>query len=418
MLRPRRRRYTADYSESESEFKPPRGLRLSHEGKVNGEKISRSSPMAWNIVVPTHRRERATEGLLLGTGVAEALSLPRHGIHPRVGLKLFGRNPLQYQFVPGIGTTNHRTHALLMTFQAMLQSKATPSLFASNLRRRIAWYQRSFPLRHIYTHGKRLVARMRNLPVEDSVTVGLADDPLVRSAVMSVMLQGCADSGTTWFQLGIGVSHSDTRVLNASLLVAYSAQLAQMVDHQNIVPTEIVARLVAVTEDSEFRAVLMEMNDALVQNQSIATFAKQQGWANGLPNDVFAAAIIGIYAWLRHPKRFRNCVERTILLGGACSNAAAIAGALSGISLGKRGIPTEWLRRLSTYPHNSKWREGLIERVKDWPHGVDDIQSTAAMPSSIFGQLVRNVVFSGFRILHGLIRLPMRLSQFSVEKRR
>ncbi len=418
MLRPRRRRHTADYSASDSDLRPPRGLRLSHKGKVEGEKLSRSSPVPWNIVVPTHRRERATEGLLFGSAVAEALSLSRHGLHPRVGLKLFGRNPLQYEFVPGVGTTNHRTHALMMTFQAMLQSKADPTLFAVNLRKRIAWYQRAFPLRHIHTHVRRLIAKMRIQPLDDSRTVGLADDPLVRSLVMSIMLQGCADSGTTWFQLGVGVSHLDSRVLNASLLVAYSAQLAQMVDQQNVVPTEILARLVAVTEDSELRSILMEMDDALTQNHSIATFAKQLGWANGLPNDIFAAVIVGVYAWLRHPKRFRNCVERTILLGGACSSAATIAGALSGISLGKRAIPNEWLRCLSTYPHSSKWREGLIERVKDWPHGVDDIQSTAAMPSSIFGQLVRNGVFSGFRILHGLIRMPMRLSQFSVEKRR
>lgn len=418
MLRPRRRRYTADYSESESGQTPPRGLRLSHRARVDGEKLSRSSPLPWNIVVPTHRRERATEGLVLGCAVAEALALPRHGIHPRVGLKLFGRNPLQYQFVPGVGATNHRTHALLMTFQSMLQSKADPSLFASNLRKRIAWYQRAFPLRHIHTHSKRFIDRWCKLQPDDSLTVGLADDPLVRSLVMSVMLQGCAESGTTWFQLGVGVSHSDARVLHASLLVAYSAQLAQMVDQQNLVPIEIIDQLAGSAEDAEIRSLLMEMKDALTQNQSVAAFAKQQGWSNGLPNDIFVAAIVGVYAWLRHPKRFRNSVERTILLGGACGSAATIAGALSGISLGKRGIPNEWLRRLSTYPHNSKWREGLIERVKDWPHGVHDIQSTAAMPSSIFRQLMRNGVFAGFRILHGLIRMPMRLSQFSVKKRR
>jgi len=259
---------------------------------------------------------------------------------------------------------------------------------------------------------------MRSLPLVDSLTVGMADVPLVRSMVISIMLQGCADSGTTWFQLGVGVSHSDTRVLNASVLVAYSAQLAQMVDQQNIVPVEIIDRLISATEDPELRSLLMEMNDALIQNQSLAKFAKRQGWGNGLPNDIFASAIVGVYAWLRHPKRFRYCVERTILLGGACSNAATIAGALSGISLGKRGIPNEWLRRLTTYPHGSKWREGLIERVKDWPHGVEDIQSTTAMPSLIIGQIVRNFFFSGFRILHGLIRMPMRISQFSVEKRR
>ena len=246
----------------------------------------------------------------------------------------------------------------------------------------------------------------------------MADDPLVRSLVMSVMLQGCADSGTTWFQTGVGVSHSDARVLNASLLVAYSAQLAQMVDQHDAVPTEVLDRLIAVTEDPDLRPVLVEMIDALKHNRSIASFAKQQGWSNGLPNDVSAAAIMGLYAWLRHPKRFRNCVERTILLGGACSSAATIAGALSSISLGKRGIPGEWLRSLSTYPHNTVWIEGLIERVKDWPHGVEDIQSTAAMPSFYFGQLFRNVLFSAFGILHSMIRFPMQLSQFSVEKRR
>ena len=161
MLRPRRRRYTADNTVSDSDQKPPRGLRLSHKGKVESEKLSRSSPVPWNIVVPTHRRERATEGLLLGCAVAEALSLSRNGVHPRVGLKLFGRNPLQFQFVPSVGVTSHHTHALLMTFQAMLQSKATPSLFAVNLRKRIAWYQRAFVLRHIIMHGKRLIAKLR-----------------------------------------------------------------------------------------------------------------------------------------------------------------------------------------------------------------------------------------------------------------
>jgi ADP-ribosylglycohydrolase len=418
MLRPRRRRYTADYSASDSEQKPPRRLRLSHKGRVESEKLSRSSPMPWNIVVPTHRRERATEGLLLGCAVAEALSLARNGVHPRVGLKLFGRGPLLFQFIPGVGTPSHRTHAVLMTVQAMLQSKAVPNLFAANLRKRIAWYQRAFLFRHISTHGRRLMARMRKQTVDDSMKVGMADDPLVRSMVMSIMLQGCADSGNTWFQLGIGVSHTDARVVDASLLVAHAAQLAQMLDQQDLVPLEVIAKLVAVAEDSELRSVLMEMSDALSQNQSVATFVKQLGWGNGLPNDIFVSAIVGVYAWLRHPKRFRNCVERTILLGGACSGAASIAGALSAISLGKRGIPNEWLKRVSTYPHNSVWREALIERVKDWPHGVEDIQSTAAMPSSIFGQLARNALFSGFRILHGMIRFPMRLSQFSVEKQR
>lgn len=414
MLRPRRGRYTSEQSETESDVNSQRGLRLAHQGTVNGQKPPRSSPLPWNVVVPTHRRERATEGLLIGCAVAEALSLARNGLHPRVGLKLFGRNPLQFQFQPGTGVTSHRTHALLMTFQAMLQSKTDPRIFSANLKNRIAWYQRAFPFRHTYIHLTRLINRVRKRTVDNAMTVGLGDDPLVRSLVMSVMLQGCVDSATSWFQLGVRISHADSRVLHASLLVGYAAQLAQMTEDNDIDTSQIIRRLITVTDEPELRSMLLELSDSLTQNRSMTSFARQHGWKDGIPSDIFASSITGIYAWLRYPKRFRSCVERTILLGGACSGAAVIAGSLSGISLGKNGIPREWLRNVSIFPHTREWREKLIERVKDWPHGVDDIQQTLSLPSSIPGQLARNVSFSAFRIVHGMIRFPMRLTQFSV----
>ena len=419
MLRRRsQRRHTIVNSDKESDLNARSGLRLTHKQIVDGQKPARSSPLPYNIIVPTQRRERATEGLIMGCAIAEALSLARTGIHPRVGLKLFGRNPLQFHFQPGIGVTSHRTHALLMTFQAMLQSKADPNIFAKNLKNRITWYQRAFPFRHAYIHISRLLDRINHTQLNDSMTFGLADDPFVRSLVMSIMLQGCADSATPWYQVGVGISHADTRVLHASMLVGYTAQLAQMTDHQTLKSSEILGRLIAVTDEPELKSMLLEVSDALVQNKTLATFARQQGWENGIPSDIFATCIIGIYAWLRHPKRFRNCVERTILLGGACSSAAVVAGSLSGISLGKKGIPPEWLHRFSLYPHSSHWREQLIERVKDWPHGVDDIHNTLAMPSSYLGQIARNVSFSAFRMMHGLIRFPMRIAQFSILKQR
>ena len=416
MLRPRRPKTPTKYSNSEKDVDSQPGLRLAHRAIVNGPKPSRSSPIPWNIVVPTHRREHAMEGLLMGCAVAEALSLARNGIHPRTGLKLFGRNPLYFQFQPGVGVTSHRTHALLMTVQAMLKSKTDPKIFAPILKRKIAWYQRAFPFRHTILHLKRMLEQLRSLERDESLTVGLADDPLARSLVLSIMLQGVADSASMWFQLSSAISHPDSRALHASTLVGFAAQLAQMTDQQSVEPREIVGRLISVTDQPELKAMLVDVDTSLSQNKSLASFARQQGWSEGLPSDVFASAIIGIYAWLRHPKRFRNCVERTILLGGHCSGGAVIAGSLSGISLGKKGIPTDWLRKTTFYPHSNRWREELIERVKDWPHGVDDIHKTLELPSSIFGQLARNMSFSTFRLIHGLIRIPMKMTQFSVKK--
>ncbi len=418
MLRPRRQKHKKNHSEQQSEANPSAGLRLAHKQNVDGQRPTRSSPRPWNLAVPTHRRERATEGLLMGCAVAESLSLARNGIHPRVGLKLFGRNPLQFQFQPGLGVTSHRTHALLMSFQAMLQSKTDPNIFSAIVKRRIAWYQRAFPLRHAHVHLRRLFNLVSSSRLDDSMTVGLGDDPLVRSLVMSIMLQGCVDSATSWFQMSVAVSHTDSRVLHASTLIGFAAQLAQLTEQADFDSAEILNRLIEVTEEPTLKSMLSNLRDPLSRNQSLAAVARQQGWENGIPSDIFAAAIIGIYAWLRHPKRFRNCVERTVLLGGHCSGPAVIAGSLSGITLGKRGIPTEWLHMVSTYPHNSHWHERLIERVKDWPHGVDDIHRTLALPSSLLGQVARNLTFSALRMLHALIRLPMQLTQFSVLKRR
>jgi len=416
MLRPRRFKAPIEHSDSAKDVDSQAGLRLAHRAIVNGPKPSRSSPIPWNIVVPTHRREHAMEGLLMGCAVAEALSLARNGIHPRTGLKLFGRNPLHFQFQPGVGVTSHRTHALLMTVQAMLKSKTDPKIFAPIIKRKIAWYQRAFPFRHTFLHLKRMLEQFRSSEHDESLTVGLADDPLARSLVLSIMLQGVADSASMWFQLSSAISHPDSRALHACTLVGFAAQLAQMTDQQSFEPREIVGRLISVTDQPELKEMLVDVDTSLSQNKSLASFARQQGWGDGLPSDVFASAIIGIYAWMRHPKRFRNCVERTILLGGHCSGGAVIAGSLSGISLGKKGIPTDWLRKTTFYPHSNRWREQLIERVKDWPHGVDDIHKTQGLPSSIFGQLARNMSFSTFRLIHGLIRIPMQLTQFSVKK--
>ena len=418
MLRPRRLKQTPYLSEKESDADIQIGMRPGLKQNVDYKKPTRSSPIPYNIVVPTKRRERATEGLLMGCAVAEALSLARQGIHPRVGLKLFGRNPLQFQFQPGKGVTSHRTHALMMTFQSMLQSKTDPNIFSVNLSRRIAWYQRSFPFRNTWILLSRLASRVHPRQFDDSISFGLANDPLVRSLVMSIMLQGCVDSVTTWFQLSADISHADPRVLHASMLVGYAAQLAQMVDQSSFNSSEILSRLIAVTEEPKLNSMLLGINDSLAQNKTLAAFATQRGWENGIPSDVFASSIIGIYAWLRHPKRYRNCVERTIMLGGDCSSAAVIAGSLSGITLGTKGIPPDWLRHVSLFPHTSQWREQLIERVKDWPHGAEDIHQTRALPSLILGQLGRNFSFSAFQMLHGLIRLPLRLTQFSVLKHR
>jgi ADP-ribosylglycohydrolase len=397
-----------------SKGKNPHGLRLKHPGKSQGSSPSKSSPVPWSVVVPTHRRESAVEGLLLGCAVAESLSLTRDGMHPRLGLKLFGRAPLSYQFVPGVGVAGDRTQALIITIQAMLLSKTDSNVFASQISKRIAWYQRAFPFQHISAHWKR---RKTKDGESESMSLGVGDDPLVRALAMSVMLQGCTDSALRWFQNSVAISHSDSLALHASVLLGYAAQLAQVVEPANFNSKEALDQLINCTDEPRLKGMLVRMSEFLSERRSIAYVAREFGWADGLPGEIYPSAAMGLYAWLRHHQSYRQCVERTVLLGGQCRGAAAVAGALSGIQLGKKHIPSKWLKGLSLYPYNKAWRENLIERVKDWPHGVEDIQRAHGVPSHIAGQILRNSFVSLFHGIHAALRFPMRLTLFSVKKR-
>ncbi|MEQ1825471.1 MAG: ADP-ribosylglycohydrolase family protein [Pirellula sp.] len=409
--------HNQDSSDAEPS-KSPRRLRLGHRSRSDGSKPGNSSPYAWSVVIATNRRERAVEGMLIGCAIADALSQHRTGLHPRVAMKLYGRNPLHFRFQPGVGVASDLTHAMIMTIQALLRSRTDKNRFSYQLRSRITWYQRSLPCRYIIRNLSSIANRFRGTVVDDSLNIGIADDPLVRTIVLSIMLQGCTDSLSRWFQHCVEVSHSDPRALHASALVAHAAQIAQVVESDKFNSLESLGMLIESTDEPELRSKLEQMHDLLENKKSVAFVARHFGWENGIPGNLMAIALMSIYAWLRHPRSFRRAVERSVLLGGACGNVAATVGALAGILLGKHAMPEAWVRKLSLFPYNNLWKEELIDRVKDWPHGVEDIQRAKSVPSFLSGQVLRNFSNGIFRMLHSLIRFPMLLTQFSVRNKR
>ena len=391
-------------------------LRISHVGDSRGLKPVQTPPVPWNVVVPTHRREHAVEGMVMGCAVAESLTLCRNGIHPRVALKLYGRPPLQFQFQPGVGVTSHRTHGLIMTIQSMLLSRTDRARFSSQLRKRIAWYQRSFPVRHLRAHASRWMAQKFGTKQLNSLDIGFGDDPLIRSLAISVMLQGCTDNATRWFESSVAVTHKDSRVLHVSLLMGYATQIAQITESDIFNSQVILDALILSTEEPELKCMLEKLVKPLSEKKSVSSVATLFGYEDGIPRNVFAIAVMGIYSWLRHPKNFRRAVESVAVVGGSCCNAAAITGGLSGISLGAHQIPSEWRNSLTLFPFGKAWKEQLIERVKDWPHGVEDIQKAESLPSRFLGQILRNTAYSFFHLIHKVIRFPIGVIQFSFRK--
>jgi ADP-ribosylglycohydrolase len=365
-------------------------------------------PISWSVVVPTHRRERAIEGLLLGCSVSEAISQSCQGLRTPEARRIFGRGPLRYPWPTRVGVTSDRTHTLIMTIQAMLKSRTDSHSFSAQLKNRIIAYQLGFPIRYSLNKIRQFVRYGLGISKEQ-MSPGFGDDPLVRAMVISIMLQGCTNNASRWFQHSLAKTHTDPRSLQAAHLVGHATQLAQVTPEEDFDSLQAIHRLADGVEDSELRGMLDCARGALENHRSVSFLAKSLGWGKGVPNDNYATAILGIYSWLRHFQDFRRGVERVTLLGGHCVGPAVIAGALNGVSHGSRCMPEEWTERLSLFPYDSAWMELVIERVKEWPHGAEDIQNSHGVPSRIPLQLYRNVANTCSSCLRRLLRLPFRI---------
>ncbi len=149
----------------------------------SGAKISNNSlTLSWEHTAIAYQRERAAEGMILGVAIAESLAIPRNGVSKWTGLRVFGRSPLRFQFVPGLAIPGEHTHALLMTMQAIFQSRADHRLFGKSLKKRVSLYRSARPLSH---------AKARLLMASQSSDYkGIMGNPLIRAAAISLMVQG------------------------------------------------------------------------------------------------------------------------------------------------------------------------------------------------------------------------------------
>ena len=378
-----------------------------NETEGPSKEVRKTDLISWSWVASSSRRENALEGLLLGCAVGEALALARDGYSRRQAIRLFGASPARFKFIPNVGFPGERFHSVIMTIQAMLASRASHREFAKKLSVRRRWYVVGSPARATV---RMLRPAFTAKPDEIPVPRRLIGDPLPRAAAISLMIQG-SQSGEPWVDISTALTVNGKGAADVSLLVAQAVQLAQMLDpaEPRFSPLDAIETLIYETSDPVLRKYLLHLRTCLENRYSLARASRSLGWKRGVPYDLRAIAVMAIYAWLRHPFRFRFAVERAVFLGGASAAVGAIAGCLSGVTLGKRGIPNEWLKLVTLYPHDRQWQDELIERVKDWPHGVEDIQNAKAEQTFVLGQLARNITYSTFRLIHVLIRIPGRL---------
>ena len=370
--------------------------------KSSGSTITNAAlSLSWEQTAVASLRERAAEGMIVGGAIAESLALSRDGLSRWAALRMFGRSPLRFQYVPGLAVPGEHTHSMLMTLQAVFQSRVDHRLFGRALRKRIKIYRGARGLSYL----KRSMLSGVWLPGGKGGSHRGFGNPLVRAAGIGLLVQG-ASNAKPWLEQSNQCSAAGDVSMGPSLLIAHSMQIAQLFDIQELDGLSILHCLSEHCDSPSIKERLGVLIDCLEKRKSVASTAKVLGYADGVPRRLDAIALMSVYAWLRHQNRFRIAVERAVLLGGECAAVANLTGALAGAALGKKSIPPEWRRSLSLFPYNREWVDQMISRIKDWPHGVEDIQAAHSEPSYPVGQVIRNVGLGIFQLIHTAMRIP------------
>lgn len=148
--------------------------------------------------------------------------------------------------------------------------------------------------------------------------------------------------------------------------------------------------------------MLSQIESLLGCRSSVSEFVRAVGLEKGVTGYSLHVVPVAIYAWLRHPDNFRTALTSALACGGDTDTLGAIVGALIGATVGKQGIPQDWLDAIWEWPRSIPVMERIAVQLTEQKCG-----QSALGPVRCFwpGLLPRNLLFLIVVLTHGFRRL-------------
>jgi poly(ADP-ribose) glycohydrolase ARH3 len=118
---------------------------------------------------------------------------------------------------------------------------------------------------------------------------------------------------------------------------------------------DFISALIAAAKSSEIREKMQTVRTLLTDDTPPAVAARRLGHSVA----VHESMPFAVYAFLRHPKSFEDCLFCAVLHGGDRDTLGAMAGAASGAFLGARAIPASWQDKLENRDYIAELAESL-----------------------------------------------------------
>jgi len=351
------------------------------------------------ISAPPDLQERFA-GLLFGTAVGDALGLPAENLSASRIRRLWnGRWKMRFIF--GRGMISDDTEHTLMVAQALLTQPEDADAFQRALAWKFRWWFIALPGGVGMATAKACFKLWLGFSLKRCAVNSAGSGPAMRSAILGAYFAGDPGKRREFVLASSRLTHRGWQAETAALAVAECVALAMAGDGKPE-PKQVLSELQKLCAESDWLKILTAIEASLATRHSVSEFARTMELENAVSGYAMHVVPVAIYAWLRHPGDFRVALTSVLECGGDTDTAGAIAGALAGASIGRRGIPSEWQGAIWEWPRSRSFVEQIATRL-----AKQAISKRSQSPVHYFwlGVVPRNLLFLAAVLLHGFRRL-------------
>lgn len=341
-------------------------------------------------------------GCLLGTGVGDALGLPYEGLSPRRAMKMFPETA-KYHLFFGKGMVSDDTEHACFTAQALIRSRGNVAVFRNQLARSLRWWLLTLPAGVGFATLRSIGKLWLGFPPQKSGVFSAGNGPAMRSPILGVAYGHDAGKLKTFVKASTELTHSDPKAYYAALAVALAAYQGA----SESTPTAeryltMLEELLPGDDAQELHDLLHRAAVSAAGNETVSEFAASVGSKKGISGYSYHTVPCVLQVWFGNATDFAKGLQDIVKAGGDTDTAGAIYGGIVGASVGKNGIPKEWLQNIIEWPRTIGWMERLAEATANCGSKQPGVKSPAYF---VPGILLRNAVFLIIVLVHGIRRL-------------
>jgi len=346
------------------------------------------------------KNEKAIIGCILGTAVGDALGLPYEGMSPVRARKLLGP-PERYRFLFGRGMISDDTEHTCMVSQSLIESGDDVELFTRRFASRLRWWMLALPAGVGKATARSCVRLWLGISPSKSGVYSAGNGPAMRTAILGATIDDVPKL-REFVRASSRLTHTDPKAEYGAIAIALAAREASRNDAVNADQwLELVSQSLP-GDAAELLELLRSTVASVATGESTREYAITLGLDRGVSGYTYHTVPVAIHCWLSFPNDFQKAVTAAIECGGDADTTGAIAGGIVGASVGRDGIPAEWLSGILEWPRSVLWMESLgIELSRAWPNS----RASRAPSTNPIAVIMRNFIFLAVVFCHGFRRL-------------